>query len=501
MRIIAPSSLATLACSFAAAGSLYACSSGTPAPSRDAGSDASENDGATGDAGIAEAGDDASDAGTVTLATDGGAAISPFAFGHNYWDWEDWNNDSVTGLTGTEQPVQALHLNVLRAGGDNNDTNTPALFDDDHIDAFVTYCRTVGAEPILQVPLVANSIDGGASTPDTAAAMVTYANVTKNYGIKYWEIGNEPDLYSTQFDAGFPVQTVADYCTQFAAYVTAMKAANAAAPDGGVPLQFLGPELGYKYTSGTNDWLSPFLDMCGSYVDIVSVHRYPFSGATTSAPRALNDVTTFRSVVASVRSIVAAHARPGTPLAITEANLSYDYDTSSYTDASALAAPGTFPAALWTADVMGASLEANLWTLAFWNIGELSGTGSVLGFLVDDSPVPAYYAEQMILGELQRQCHRPLRCTVGLFGLREPRPGGGVDRRRRHQQESDDQPDDARRRRSDAAVVRLPLAVDHPGSDPRRADGGDARRPLHGRRGRRRRGPRDDPVVLDTVRA
>jgi hypothetical protein len=174
-----------------------------------------------------------------------------------------------------------------------------------------------------------------------------------------------------------------------------MRAANAAAPDGGVTMQFLGPELAYQYTAAT-DWLTPFLDGCKDDVDIVSIHRYPFSGAQTSVHGALTDVTGFRTTVASVGAIVQAHARPGTPLAITEANISYDYQGSKYTDASAIAEPGTFYAALWTADIMGAALETNLWTLAFWNIGELSGPNSVLGFIVDGSPVPAYYAEQLV---------------------------------------------------------------------------------------------------------
>ncbi len=90
------------------------------------------------------------------------------------------------------------------------------------------------------------------------------------YGIKVREIGNEPDLYSTDNPGPtVPINNATDYCTQFQAYVTAMKAANAAGPDGGVPIQFLGPELSNKYLPG-NDWLTPFLDGCKDYVDIVT---------------------------------------------------------------------------------------------------------------------------------------------------------------------------------------------------------------------------------------
>src|SRR5258708_1783794 len=76
--------------------------------------------------------------GTVTIARESGVPISHFAFGQNYWDWADWAHDGITGLTGTESRVSALHLNVIRAGGNNNDANNP-IFDTSQIDKFVSY--------------------------------------------------------------------------------------------------------------------------------------------------------------------------------------------------------------------------------------------------------------------------------------------------------------------------------------------------------------------------
>ncbi len=334
------------------------------------------------------------DAGTVTVQRDAGTPLSPLAFGHNYWDWVDWSHNGTSALTGTESLVGALHLNVLRAGGDNNDWNSPQPFDATQIDKFVAYCQTVGAEPILQVPLVANPTDGGASSPQVAADMVTYANVTKGYGIRYWEIGNEPDVYASSYDAGVPL-TAADYCSTFRAYAAAMTAANAAAADGGGPMRFVGPDLAWKYIPG-NDWLTPFLDGCKDVVDVVSIHRYPFSAAMITADGVLSDGPAFRSTLASVNAIVAGHARPGTPLAVMEANVSYDYDPTKYSEAGAAAGPGSFLAALWVADSEGVALESQLWSLAFWNLGEVDRTGSVLGFIVGGNPVPSYYGQELI---------------------------------------------------------------------------------------------------------
>lgn len=358
------------------------------------------------------------DAGTVFISRDSGTPISSFAFGHNYWDWVNWAGDGVTGVTGTETSIAALHLNVLRAGGNANDTNgpAPAVFDTSQIDAFVAYCLSVGAEPILQVPILGDG-NGTPATAQTAADMVTYANVTKGYGIQYWEIGNEPDLYPRSYDAGVPL-TPAELCTVYQSYEAAMTAANAAAPDGGGPMTFLGPELSYQYTPGA-DYLTPFLDACKDSVDIVSVHRYPFGGGTeqgvpgTSIDGALTDVNAFRSTVASLKSIVAGHARPGTPLAITEANVSFDYQVSAYTDAALVAAPTTFYAGLWTADILGASLESGLWTLAFWDIGDPSTAPSLLGFLQSGQPVPAYYTMQMISANFRDDVIVPARVPTG----------------------------------------------------------------------------------------
>ncbi|MDP9149967.1 MAG: hypothetical protein M3O36_08525, partial [Myxococcota bacterium] len=329
------------------------------------------------------------EAGAVTLSRSAAPTpVSPFAYGQNYWNWVDWSHNGVTGLTGTEALVGALHLNVLRAGGINNDENTPQPFDAAQIDRYVAYCRRIGAEPILQAPIVANPIDGGATSARTAADMVTYANVTKGYGIQYWEIGNEPDSYDMYFDAGVPLNA-ADHCALFSSYAAAMRAANGAAP-GAPPLRLVGPDLAWKYIPG-HDWLTPFLDGCKNDVDVVSVHRYPFSGAQLTPAAALADDARFRADVAVVRAIVQAHARPGTPLAITESNVSYDYAPAKYADAARPAEPGTFDAALWTADAVGVALESGLWSFALWNLGERSG-GSVLGFLVNAQPTPQYYA-------------------------------------------------------------------------------------------------------------
>ena len=89
----------------------------------------------------------------------------------NYWTWPD-------ALTGTETLVAALKPAFLRVGGYNNDVNMPDPFSNDQLDTMVAYARAIGAEPILQVPLLLDTTSVQ-PTAATAAAMIRYANITK----------------------------------------------------------------------------------------------------------------------------------------------------------------------------------------------------------------------------------------------------------------------------------------------------------------------------------
>jgi hypothetical protein len=349
----------------------------------------------------------------VGICRSGGTPISPFAFGNCHFDWVDWTKNGMVGLNGTEDPVKALRLNVI-VGADNfKDSNTPQLFDEAQEDKFIQYCRAVGAEPIMFVPVYGNNVDGGKTSAQGAADIVTYINGTKKYGVKYWSIGDEVDLYDIFFKGGpgsasgrkdLPVSTVSQYASLYNTYARAMTAANAKTQSG-VELKFVGPELGGKYSVGS-DWLSPMLDQCKDFIDVVSIHAYGFPARGLSAEGALNDIDRFPRFIQDVKSLIAQHGRPGTPLAITEANVCYDGTADLYTPEERKVGPGTFYAAIWDADRIGAALEANLWTFAFWDLAEpdLAGKGNLFGFVWTDTSkdpptyrlTPEYYAQQMV---------------------------------------------------------------------------------------------------------
>ena len=294
--------------------------------------------------------------------------------GINYWSWIVSYGAQVVG---TEQLVGALTPTLMRVGGTNPDNSTPEAFSNAVMEAAVTYARAVGAEPLIQVPVLKDA-SGNVPTAQTAADIVQNLNVTKSLGVKYFSIGNEPDIY---VDNGHLTSYSADQlCQTFSAFADAMKQVDPS-------IKIVGPDFSWKYQAGggANDWLTPFLTSCKSKLDILAVHRYPLDPTLTVEARAAADPAAFRATLRNLRSAMDAQGMTSIPLAITEYNITWDGDP---TKSTLPASPGTFLAAQWTADVHGVGLEEQLWSLDYWSISE----GWTLGMLNGKTPRPAYFA-------------------------------------------------------------------------------------------------------------
>jgi len=82
------------------------------------------------------------------------------------------------------------------------------------------------------------------------------------------------------------------------------------------------------------------------------------------------------------------------PLAITEANISWDGTPATSTQS---ASPQTFYAGLWVADTLGAAIARQLWAMCYWSLSE----SWTLGFIeAGGKPRPSYYAFQMVAEHL-----------------------------------------------------------------------------------------------------
>jgi hypothetical protein len=303
----------------------------------------------------------------------------------NYWQWMPAYGDDIAG---TDAQIAALAPGLMRVGGYNNDANTASPFDDAAFDTAVAYAGAIGAEPIIQVPLLGDTA-GNPPTPATASAMVTYANVTNHYGVKYFSIGNEPDLYATQgaltdqAAPAIPGYTAADYCASATAYVAAMKAVDPT-------IKIVGPDLAYMYLGGSSpdNWLNTILTTCGDLFDVIAIHRYPFEAKQATLPAAAADPGSFRSVIGQVRSTLQATGYADKPLALTEMNVAYD-GTLCVLGAD----PATVGSALWLADSIGTAIELGLWTSAVWDISDNDDYAfGLIGPPPAHVPRPEYYA-------------------------------------------------------------------------------------------------------------
>lgn len=125
----------------------------------------------------------------------------------------------------------------------------------DNLDSFIALAREAGAEPIITVNARFND-------KLMAADIVRYANIEKGYNITYWEIGNEPEAYTTQ----------QAYAVQVQEYMDAMRAVDPT-------IKIMGPANAQPDHMPT--WTKPVLAELASNnkpVDAISIHWYPLWG-------------------------------------------------------------------------------------------------------------------------------------------------------------------------------------------------------------------------------
>ncbi|OOG78160.1 Ig-like domain-containing protein [Flavobacterium sp. A45] len=133
-------------------------------------------------------------------------------FGMNYWEYAEYSPGVVTDLFKANiNEIGTWNLGVIRIGGNyNNTTKNDPYNDKDWYVTAIQNAKSIGGIPLVQLPIDLTATQVG--------EWMDYFNVTKNLGIIYWGIGNEPDP-SSNFDAWYANTTTADGRTfqQFAA--------------------------------------------------------------------------------------------------------------------------------------------------------------------------------------------------------------------------------------------------------------------------------------------
>jgi hypothetical protein len=224
------------------------------------------------------------------------------------------------------------------------------------------------------------TVNYGSGTATEAANWVQYSNVTKHYGFKYWEIGNE--CYgSWETDTNTPPNDPYTYATRFQSYWTQMKAMDPTIKIGAVVITgedsystytnhpAVNPRTGLSHNGWTPVLLAT-LNSLGVTPDFVIYHRY------VQAPGAENDAILLQS--SSTWSNDAADLRQQLTdylgVASTNVELDCTENNSVYTN------PGkqttSLVNGLFLADSLGHALQTEFNAVLWWDTRNGQETGN-----------------------------------------------------------------------------------------------------------------------------
>jgi hypothetical protein len=253
--------------------------------------------------------------------------------------------------------------------------------------------RAKGMEPVMQVPFANYRY-----TALQAADIVHYINVVKGKHIKYWIIGNEPNL-------GYHFTTASQIASYIKPFASAMKNADPS-------ISIVGPETawfdqsiidGLTTPGGPNDITGK--DAAGRYyIDVISFHTYPFNGTQTrsqvitkltSAGSLQDNLVYLNGRIAACNS---AHARTGATAlktAITEANINWQNNAGD--NLNGLGA-NSFIGGQFVAEMLGISMKNGVDFVNIWSVIEGNNTALNIGYVDSQTGIkkPLYYHFKMM---------------------------------------------------------------------------------------------------------
>jgi chitodextrinase len=265
-------------------------------------------------------------------------------------------------------------------------------------DAFMGTVRSAGAQAVI----IANY---GSGTAQEAAGWVRQANVTRGYGVKLWEIGNE--VYGNgHYGAQWEQDNHADkgpraYATNAVSYISAMKAVDSSIKVGVVLTTPGNWPDGIVGSGDSADWNNTVMSIVQGQADFVIVHWYP---GATSAADSLTKMSQISGMVSTLRGLINQYAgsrASSIGIAVTEMNPSFQLNSAT--------------AALFAADSALTWFENGAMNLDWWNThngtstspgtnddgtvdyhdeGILSSAGT--GEPALNTPFPPYYGLSMV---------------------------------------------------------------------------------------------------------
>lgn len=306
---------------------------------------------------------------SVIVTVDGGeivGTVSPLVYGANYGPLQAVSPELINQAF--DSGIRLLRFPGGR-WGDINDVRTS------QIDSFMRFAQQLGAEVIISVRL-----ENG--TPEQAANLVRHTNIDRGYGVKYWSVGNEPDLFENY--------TTENLNQEWRLIAEAMLEVD---PD----IILIGPDISqYPPVARTDslglEWVSEFLKVNGDLVDVISVHRYPFPLDMTHPITPLDDlrenVYEWDDILNRLRDISNEVLGYELPVAMTEANSHWSSNTEGE------ATPDSHFNAIWWADVLGRLIYQEPFAVNYFDFQSGTGRGG-WGLLANYEVRPTYYTYQL----------------------------------------------------------------------------------------------------------
>ncbi|HWY11605.1 MAG TPA: T9SS type A sorting domain-containing protein [Bacteroidia bacterium] len=312
--------------------------------------------------------------------------ISPHFFGQNAWMPDTIGSTTYYGKLHQEWGnIKNSNAGIIRFGGIGADKNMPTNF---QYLKMIDSIRVNGMEPTIQVPF-----DNYKFNAQQAADIVTFINITSGKNIKYWSIGNEPDL-------GYSYTTSSQVAAYIKSFASAMKSVDPS-------ILIMGPECAWFNTNIINGLTTPNgpdditgKDMYGHYyLDVISFHMYPFDGTQTRA-QVISNLTSAGKLQDNliylngrIASCNTAHGRTGNSVlktAITEANI--DWQNNAGDNLYGVGANSFLGGQFWT-EMMGISMKNGVDMINFWSVAEGNTNALNIGYIDANTNTkkPTYY--------------------------------------------------------------------------------------------------------------
>jgi hypothetical protein len=307
-----------------------------------------------------------------TLFVDAGEGIgevSPYLYGVNYGPLQFISHELMP-------LAEASGIRFMRfPGGRWGDLNDLQPY---QLNAFMALAQQIDAEVNIHVRL-----ENG--TPEAAANLVRYMNIESGYNVRYWSVGNEPDLFDDY--------TTEDLNREWRLIAEAMLEVD---PD----IILIGPDVSqWNGTPEVNpvdpegrDWLREFLLANGDLVDIVSIHRYPFprsqGNPVTKIDELRQNTEEWDTIIPALREVIAETTGRDLPVSIGEA--SSHWSRNMFGEAT----PDSHYSAIWWADVLGRLSQHEPLMVNYYNMQSSDSLGG-WGLFATYDVRPVYYVYQI----------------------------------------------------------------------------------------------------------